>query len=92
MSSWKNKEENTGCVLDALSKVTLEFELSRIFPCLTPLTVLVLRGADQAGHKMEADMQSHPHHDQIVSINLIAFIKLLSLLLDILFGNFEEDK
>ena len=33
----------------------------------------ILRGADQAGHKMEVDLQSHPH--QIVSINLVVFIK-----------------
>ena len=47
----------------------------------------ILRGADQAGHKMEVDMQSHPH--QIVSINLVAFIKRF---LELRFGHFEEDE
>ena len=47
----------------------------------------ILRGADQAGHKIEVDMQSHPH--QIVSFNLVAFIRRF---LDFRFGNFEEDE
>ena len=46
----------------------------------------ILRGADQAGHcpghKMEVDVQSH--RNQIVSINLVAFIKRF---LGVLFGN-----
>ena len=47
----------------------------------------ILRGADQAGHIMEVDMQRHPH--QIVSINFVAFIKLS---LDVQLGNFQENK
>ena len=44
------------------------------FPVLdTTGCAKILRGADQAGHKMVVNMQSHPH--QIVSINLVAFIK-----------------
>ena len=50
------------------SKVKLEFELSRIFLCL-------IWGADQAGPKIGVDMQSHPHHDQIVSLKLVVYIK-----------------
>ena len=46
----------------------------------------ILRGADHAHHKMEVDMQSHPH--QTVSIYLVAFIKRF---LDVWFGNFKED-
>ena len=44
-------------------------------------------GADLEGHKMEVNMQSHPH--QIVSMNLVASIKRV---LDVQFRNFEEDK
>ena len=49
----------------------------------------ILRGADQAGHKMGVDMQSHPH--QIVTIYLVAFIKPEQFS-DVWFGIFEEDK
>ena len=39
MGPWMNKEKKS-VYLVASSKVTMEFELSRIFPCLTPLAVL----------------------------------------------------
>ena len=56
---------------------------------MTPLAVLgfSVGGADLEGHKMEVNMQSHPH--QIVSMNLVASIKRV---LDVQFRNFEEDK
>ena len=89
MSPWTNKGKNTGYLV-APSKVTMVFELSTFddSPLLdTTSGAQILRGADQAGHKMEEDMQSHPH--QVVSINLVAFIKLF---LDVWFCNFEEHK
>ena len=67
MSPWTNKEKNTVYLVEP-SKVKLEFELSRIFLCL-------IWGADQAGPKIGVDMQSHPHHDQIVSLKLVVYIK-----------------
>ena len=75
MSQWTNKGKNTGYLV-ALSKVTLVFELSTfddIAVLDTTSGAQILRGADQAGHKLEVDMRSHPH--QIVIINLVAFIK-----------------
>ena len=89
MIPWTNKGKNTGYLV-APSKVTLVFELSTFddIPVLdTTSGAQLLRGADQAGHKMEVDMQSHPH--QIVSINLVAFIKRF---LDVWFCNFEKHK
>ena len=89
MSPWTNKGKNTWYLV-APSKVTSVFELSTFdnIPVLdTTSGAQLLRGADQAGHKMEVDMQSHPH--QIVSINLVAFIKRF---LDVWFYNFEKHK
>ena len=89
MSPWTNKGKNTGYLV-APSKVTLVFKLSAFndIPMLdTTSGAQILRGADQAGHKMEVDMQSHPH--QIVSINLVAFIKQF---LDVWFCNFEKPR
>ena len=37
---------------------------------------LILRGPDQAGSKMEVEMQSHPIRLSLFRINLVAFIKL----------------
>ena len=56
--------------------VTVVFKLSTFnyIPVLdTTSCAQIHKGADQAGHKMEVDTQSHPH--QIVSTNLVAFIK-----------------
>ena len=39
ISAWTNKGQNNGSLV-APSKVTLEFELSKIFQCLTLLAVL----------------------------------------------------
>ena len=75
MSPWTNKGKNTGYLV-APSKVTLVFELSTFddFAVLdTTSCAQIFRGADQAGHNLEVDMQSHPH--QIVINNLVAFIK-----------------
>ena len=84
MSDGMNKRQNNGFLV-APSKITLEFEsFLRIFQCLTGCA-WIFRGADQAGHKMEVDMQSHPH--QIVSINLVAFIKRF---LDVRFRNLSK--
>ena len=78
MSAWTSKGQNNWSLITP-SKVTLED-----FPVLdTTGCARILRGADQAGHEMEVDMQSHSH--QIVSINLVAFIKRF---LDVRFGNF----
>ena len=62
MSPWTNKENKT-VYLVVPSKVTLP-----VFDSTGDAEIL--RRANQAGHKMEADMHSHPH--QIVSINLDA--------------------
>ena len=84
VSLWTNKGKKTWYLV-APSKVTLVFELSTFddIPVLdTTSGAQILRGADQAGHKMEVDMQSHPH--QIFCINLVAFIKRF---LDVWFCN-----
>ena len=85
VSPWRNKAENTWYLV-AQSKVTSVFELSRIFQCLTPLAVLRFSEVQTNLTKQAikwTNMPSHPH--QIVSINLVAFIKQFS---DVWFFNF----
>ena len=62
VSPWMNKEKNTG-YLAASSKVTLVFELSRIFPCLTVQVdttsyAQILRGAESLQTKQAIKWRS----------------------------------